>query len=64
MEEKELKIKTITEMNLFEKLSNITNEVKKVAKNLKVSTGGSSYKAVAEVDVLDAVKEIEYKYRV
>lgn len=64
MEEKEIKTKTIPEMNLFEKLSNITNEVKKVAKKLKVSTGSSSYKAVAEVDVLDAVKEIEYKYRV
>ena len=62
MEEQE--IKTITKMNLFEKMSNITNEVEKVAKKLKVATGASSYKAVAEVDVLEAVKEKEYKYRV
>lgn len=62
MEEQESK--QITKMNLFEKMSNITNEVEKVAKKLKVSTGNSSYKAVAEVDVLEAVKEKEYKYRV
>lgn len=62
MEEQESK--QITKMNLFEKMSNITNEVEKVAKKLKVGTGSSSYKAVAEADVLEAVKEKEYKYRV
>lgn len=62
MEEQESK--QITKMNLFEKMSNITNEVEKVAKKLKVGTGSTSYKAVAEADVLEAVKEKEYKYRV
>lgn len=59
MEEKEIK-----QMNIYEKMSNITNEVEKVAKKLKVGTGTTSYKAVAEVDVLEAVKEKEHKYRI
>lgn len=54
----------IKKMNIFEKMSNITNEIEIVRKNLKVGTGSSQYSAVAEKDVLDAVKDIEYKYRV
>lgn len=54
----------IKEMNIFEKLSNITNEISKVNKNLTVGEGKSSYKAVGEADVLKAVKELEFKYRV
>ena len=60
MEKKEIK-----EMNIFEKMSAITNELGVVAKNLNVDMGkGKSYKAVQEKDVLDAVKPIEEKYRV
>lgn len=51
-------------MNLFEKLLNITNEIAKVNKNLIVGEGQSSYKAVGEADVLKAVKELEFKYKV
>lgn len=55
----------IKEMNIFEKMSAITNELGVVAKNLNVDMGkGKSYKAVQEKDVLDAVKPIEEKYRV
>ena len=54
----------IKEMNIFEKLSNITNEISSVNKNLTVGQGKSSYKAVREADVLKAVKELEFKYRV
>ena len=54
----------IKKMNIYEKISNIQNEIDPVAKNLRVGTGIGSYKAVAEGDVLDAVKSIEYKYRV
>lgn len=54
----------IKEMNIFEKLSNITNEISSVNKNLTVGQGKSSYKAVGEADVLKAVKELEFKYRV
>lgn len=54
----------IKEMNIFEKLSNITNEISNVNKNLTVGQGKSAYKAVGEADVLKAVKELEFKYRV
>lgn len=51
-------------MNIFEKLSSITNELTAVAKNLNVGVGSSSYKAVSEGDVLAAVKPLENKYKV
>lgn len=54
----------IKEMNIFEKLSNITNEISNVNKNLTVGQGKSAYKAVGEADVLKAVKELEFKYRI
>ena len=55
----------IKEMNIFEKMSAITNELGVVAKNLNVDMGGGrSYKAVQEKDILDAVKPLEEKYRV
>lgn len=54
----------IEEMNIYEKLSNITNEISTVNKNLTVGEGKSSYKAVGEADVLKAVKDLEFKYRV
>lgn len=51
-------------MNIYEKMSNITNEIEKVNKNLTVGEGKSSYKAVGEADVLKAVKELEFKYKI
>ena len=51
-------------MNIYEKLSAITNEIGTVAKNLEVGVGKSQYKAVGEADVLKAVKELEAKYKV
>lgn len=51
-------------MNIYEKLLKITEEVGYVAKNLSVSAGKGSYKAVSEVDVLNAVKPLESKYGV
>ena len=52
-------------MNIYEKMSAITNELGIVAKNLNVDMGkGKSYKAVQEKDVLEAVKPIEEKYRI
>lgn len=50
-------------MNIFEKMSAITAELQTVAKNLTVqTTKTSSYKAVSERDILDAVKPLEAKY--
>lgn len=52
-------------MNIYEKLSKITSELNTVAKNLTVrQTKNSSYKAVSERDILDAVKPLEEKYGV
>ena len=55
----------VKEMNIYEKMSAITGEIGVVEKNLNVKVNSnSSYKAVSERDVLDAVKPIEQKYRV
>lgn len=51
-------------MNIFEKLSAITEEISAVAKNLEVGFGQNKYKAVGEADVLAAVKPIEAKHGV
>ena len=48
------------EMNIFEKMLNITNEIA----NVTVGEGKSSYKAVGEADILKAVTELEFTYRV
>lgn len=52
-------------MNIYEKMAAITAELQTVAKNLTVQqTKTSSYKAVSERDILDAVKPIETKHGV
>lgn len=54
----------IKSMNIFQRVAAITDELGIVAKNLSVSAGKGSYKAVSERDVIDAVKPLETKYRV
>lgn len=52
-------------MNIYEKLAKITEELGVVEKGLKVQVNKtSSYKAVSERDILDAIKPLEAKYRV
>jgi hypothetical protein len=51
-------------MNLFEKMSAITNELGTIPKNLTIGTGKWQYKAVGENDVLNAVKKLEEKHKV
>ncbi|MBR5202672.1 MAG: ERF family protein [Clostridia bacterium] len=52
-------------MNIYQKMAAITAELRTVAKNLTVQqTKTSSYKAVSERDILDAVKPLEEKYGV
>lgn len=47
-------------LNIYQRLLRATSEIERVAKNLKVDVRrGKSYKAVAEADVLEAVKPIE-----
>lgn len=63
MEEKTTKKEKVA-LNIFQKMSAITEEINKVAKNLNVGTGQATYKAVGEADVLSAVKPIEIKHGV
>lgn len=49
-------------LNIFQRMSAATSEINRVAKNLNVGYGQSSYKATGEADVLAAVKPIEEKY--
>lgn len=51
-------------MNIYEKLSAISNELMTVAKNLEVGYGSNKYKAVSEGDVLKAIKPLEEKHKV
>lgn len=51
-------------MNIYQKMSAITQEISTVAKNLMVGEGKNQYKAVGEADVLAAVKPIEAKHGV
>lgn len=53
----------INEMNIYQKMAAITAELKAVEKDLTVqTTKTSSYKAVSERGILDAVKPLEEKY--
>lgn len=51
--------------NIYKRMLAIQSELATVAKNLTVSAGAkSSYRAVGEKDILDAVKPLEQKYGV
>lgn len=55
----------MNEMNIYQRIDAITADLAVVAKNLTVQTGkSSSYKAVGERDIIDAVKPLEHKYGV
>lgn len=51
-------------MNIYEKMSKVTETIERVAKNLNVSTGKSSYKAVSEGNVLASVKPAEIENKI
>ena len=51
------------ELNIYKRMSNATNEIQTVAKNLDVKVSeNNTYKAVGEIDILNAVKPIEFKH--
>lgn len=53
----------IKEMNIYQRMAAITAELKSVEKDLTVQSGkSSSYKAVSEKAILDAIKPLEEKY--
>ena len=51
-------------MNIYEKIQAVSEKVRSVEKNITVGGGNSSYKAVADIDVLVKVKEAEKEYRI
>lgn len=51
-------------VNIYQKMSAITQEIATVAKNLMVGEGKNRYRAVSEADVLMAVKPVEAKHGV
>ena len=60
-----MKEEEIKKLNIYERMSLITEEMAVVEKNLKVQVNQvNSYKAVSERDILDNVKPLEKKYRV
>lgn len=60
-----MKEEDIKKLNIYEKMSFITEEMGVVEKNLKVQVNKTnSYQAVSERDILDNVKPLEKKYRV
>ena len=48
--------------NIYQRMSAITDEINRVAKNLTVGEGKSAYKAAGEADILAAVKPAEAKH--
>lgn len=53
----------IKSLNVFQRLSAITSEMKTIEKKSDVATSkDKSYKAVREIDILNAVKPLEEKY--
>ena len=53
----------IKALNVYQRLSAITSEMKTISKNSDVATSkDKSYKAVREIDILNAVKPLEEKY--
>lgn len=50
----------IKELNIYQRMSLATDKIRRVAKNLTVQASKTtSYKAVSETDILDAVKPVE-----
>ena len=60
-----MKEENIKNLNIYEKMSLITNEIGVIEKNLNIEiTKTRSYKAVSERDVIDGIKPLEEKYRI
>lgn len=54
----------MSELNIYQRMSAVTNKINRVAKNLTVDQGKNSYRAVGEADVLAAVRPAEEEYGV
>ena len=54
----------MSELNIYQRLSKITEELATVKKGLTVGSGSYGYKAVGEMDILNAVKPLEIEHGV
>lgn len=52
----------MSELNLYQKIQAVSNEIKNIEKNMIVGKGSYSYKAVQDIDVTLEVKTSETKY--
>ena len=50
------------QMNLYQKIQAVSNEIKNIEKNMTVGKGNYAYKAVQDIDVTLEVKQAETKY--
>ena len=50
------------DLNLYQKIQKVSDEIKNIEKNTTVGTGNNAYKAVADIDVLLKVKQSETKF--
>lgn len=54
----------MSELNLYQKIQAVSNEIKNIEKNMTVGKGNYAYKAVQDIDVTLEVKNAETKYRI
>ena len=52
----------MSELNLYQKIQAVSNEIKNIGKNMTVGKGNYAYKAVQDIDVVLEVKEAETKF--
>lgn len=52
------------ELNLYQKIQNVSNEVNNISKNMTVGSGNYAYKAVSDLDVTLAIKKAETKHKI
>lgn len=52
----------MSELNIYQKIQAVSNEIKNIEKNMTVGKGAYSYKAVQDIDVTLEVKEAETKH--
>ena len=52
----------MNELNLYQKIQAVSNEIKNIEKNMTVGKGNYAYKAVQDIDVTLEVKEAETKF--
>lgn len=55
-------VKEANNLNLYQRIQAVSNEIKNIEKNMTVGEGSYAYKAVQDIDVVLEVKEAETKF--